>query len=225
MCHQKPLFWSPEDMAYTTHRLLCYVLILSCLYGFCFPSAPPRRVFANPIANGVLASIFDAPHNLLHDLIYENLCVYPALAEMSTIVHKLNRGSFLSSGDENFDYAMAVFLLVFVIGGGSNVLASQIEGQRSYITGFSPVVAGALAYYQRIHTMRRTILMTIFGCDMTASRLYWTNIGWIVLSYPKSWFPRLMAWLMAGLAGSLLAKYHLQNVVVWFDVLKFFGLY
>jgi hypothetical protein len=143
---------------------------------------------------------------------------------MSKIIPKLNRRSFLCTGDEMIDYAMAVFFLVFVIGGGSNVLASQIDGQRSSITGFSPVVAAALAYYQRIHVMRNTILMTIFGYDMTASRLYWTNIGWIILTYPSSWFPRLLGWLMAGLAGSLLAKYHLENMVVWGDLLKFFGL-
>jgi hypothetical protein len=224
MCHQKPLLWCPEDMAYTTHRLLCYMLIISSLYGFCCRSAPPTRVFANPIADGFLASIFCAPRNLIHDLIFENLCVHPALEEMNRIVPKLDRGSFFCTGDVNIDYAIAVVLLVLVIGGGSNLLASQIDGQRSRITGFSPVVAGALAYYQRINVIRRPVLMTIFGCNMTASRLYWTNICWNVLEYPKSWFPHLMALLMAGLSGSLLANYHLENIVVWGDLMKFFGL-
>jgi hypothetical protein len=225
MCHRKPFFWSSKDMdiAYTTHRLLCYMLMLSCLHGFCCPNAPPRRFFANPIADGILASIFYAPHNLLHDLLYENLCVYPALVEMRTIIPKLNRGSFLCTGDKNFDYIVTVFLLVFVIGGGSNVLAAQIDGQRPYMTGFSPVAAAALAYLHRINIIHSTLVMTIFGFGITASRLYWTNIGWIVIAYPNSWFPRLMAWLMAGVAGSLLAKYHLENMIVWGDVPKFFG--
>lgn len=203
---------------------MCCILLLSSLYSFCCPTAPPRRMFSNPAADGFLASIFYPPHNLLHDLIYQTVCVYPALVEMASITPKLNRGSILCTGDETADFAIAVCLLLFVCGGGANVLASRIDGQGTYVTGFSPVVAASLAYYQRISVVRNTILMTMLGCDLTAGRLYWSSIGWIIFSYPNAWFPRLMAWLTAGLAGSFLAKYHLENMAVWGDVLKFFGM-
>jgi hypothetical protein len=150
--------------------------------------------------------------------------MYPALVEIAKIVPRLSSGSILVTGDSSFDFAIAVFLLIFVIGGGSNVLASRVDGQRTHVTGFAPVVAASLGYYHRINVVRSTILMTMYGVDMTAIRIYWTSIAWIIFAYPSAWWPRLVAWLAAGLGGTLLAKYHLENVAVWGDVLKFFGM-
>lgn len=195
----------------------------SSLSAFCCPRAPPRRIFAHPIADGILASVFYPPRNLLHDLVYESFCVYPTLVQMNTMIAKLNSTSILRTGDETVDFLIAFCILVFVIGGASNLLSTRIDGQGSYITGFSPVIAAALAYHQRITVVRASVLVRLFGCDMTAGRLYLTGIGGIVFTYPNSWFPRMMAWLIAGLAGSFLAKYHLENMAVWGDMLKFFG--
>ncbi|KAG7363515.1 hypothetical protein IV203_026876 [Nitzschia inconspicua] len=224
LCHQKPLLWDTTDKAYTTHRLLCWVLILSSLYGFCCPKAPPRRFFAHPVADGLLASVFYTPQYLLHDLANETFCVYPTLVEMNSILPKLNRSSILCTGDETVDFMISVGIMIFLFGGGSNVIASRIDRQGSYITGFFPVIAAALGYYQRINVIRTSILMNFFGCDLTATRLYWSSIGWIILTNPNSWFPRLIAWLTAGLAGSFLAKYHLENIAGWGDVWRFFGM-
>lgn len=224
LCHQMPLWGDVDNLAFTTHRMVCWILIIWTAFDFCCPTAPPRRIIQNPYVDGFLFSIFYKPHNLLHDLAYETFCVYPALAEISKVIPRLNSGSILSTGDNTFDFIVAVFLLVVIIGGGSNVLASRIDGQRTHVTGFAPVIAASLGYYHRINVVRNTFLMTLYGIDMTAIRLYWSSIAWIIFAYPNAWYPRLVAWLAAGLGGSLLAKYHLEHIAVWGDVLKFFGL-
>lgn len=224
MCHQKPLWGDVDDLPFTTHRMLCWILILSTVFGFCCQTAPPRRIVQNSIIDGILFSVFYQPHNLLHDLLYETLCVYPALVEINKIIPRLSSGSILSTGDNTFDFMIAVFLLVCIIGGGSNVLATRIDGQRTYVTGFAPVIAASLAYYHRINVVRNAVLMNFVGLDMTAMRMYWTHIAYAIIAHPNGWYPRVVAWLAAGLGGSLLAKYHLENIAVWGDVLKFFGL-
>jgi len=217
------MLWDSKDLAFTTHRLIFAMLVLSTLVDYCCPWAPPRRMFANPIVDGVMTSIFYKPHNLLHDLVFETTCVYPALVEMSRIIPKLQSGSLFCTGDETCDYILACFLLIFVIGGGSNVLATRIAAQGTTVTGFSPVVGAALGYYQRITIVRNTVLLSVLGHKLTAIQVYWTSIAWMIMTY-SDWYPRLVAWLIGGLAGSFLAKYHMENIVFWGEILNFFGL-
>jgi hypothetical protein len=140
---------------------------------------------------------------------------------------------------------LAVIILVFVIGGGSNVLASRIS--QRYVVGFSSVSAIALGYIQRIAnssnnnnsggfggTTSRTATLATFGTigrryTINSVQAYWSNVAWLFVAYPNDWYPMLVVWLIAGLAGSIYAEFHLDNIdnvaaVYYRDLLKFFGL-
>lgn len=300
--HGKPVWWDETDWVYTTHRTICWLLVLSFLITFWSISKLSAYsllplLFGNTSSSPFVfldslhLSIFfpvSASYNsaqlflqLLSDLFYTNVAVFPALEELDQILPRLDQRSFLLvSGGNNkeWDFMLNAWLLIVGIGGGSNLLASALCSSQNYhchVTGFSPVIAACLAYYHRISTCLRpsipqaliqlgggkswsqiyrnhyhhaypyTYPTPTFQPALTAAGLYWSSIALLIIRqrhfYPSTlqqqqqqpqqgrlpqypWFPSVVAWLLAGCMGSLFAKYHLENVSVWGDILRLFGL-
>ena len=157
--HQKSFLWDRKDRAHTAHRIICFTLIASALVSFCFPGAPPQTsIFYNPIFDGFFF-LFYRPN--LMDLIHTNSCIHPALVEINRIVPRLeDKGSVLFSfGDVDLDFALAVVILIFVIGGGCNLAASRLTKRRVY--GLNSTIGASLAYYQQA-TLYRPVIATLF---------------------------------------------------------------
>jgi hypothetical protein len=219
MAHGKPLVWDPSDQAHTAHRIICGLLILSVMASFCFPNSPRLFFFGNPYLDG-LFSVFYRP-NLLLDLLHANMSVYPALLKMSRILPELKKDSLLfSSSNHDLDFVLYILLLVIIIGGGCNIVASRVTDRSCF--GFNTTVAASLAYLHRISIYQNPVLCHIMGQPVTALGGYWSTLALSVMRN-ENWFTFLVAWLLAGLFGSGLAKYHLENM--WLgDVFKFFGM-
>jgi len=242
-----------KDRVHVIHRLICSILIISTIWNYCCPRFPPRRTlfggvlfFLPPIIDDILTSVFfnsNRSNNLIRDLLHENFVVYPVLVELNRIVPKLRLSSWWvrPTGNDTADFILAIIILVFVIGGGSNVLASHIS--QRYVVGFSSVSASALGYIQRIANNNssgfggaasRTATLATFGTvgrryAINSVQAYWSNVAWLFVAYPNDWYPMLVVWLIAGLAGSIYAEFHLDNVdnvaaVYYRDLLNFFGL-
>ena len=235
LSHGKPVLvsWDGEeimDPAHTAHRSICWALILSAAISFCFTSNHSSspfllggRVWNNPFLDSV-CSIFYRPH-LLYDLLHANVVVYPALLEMYRILPQLRAGAFLSTGRPDVDYALSVILLVIVIGGGANYISSVlILGNKDKIYGFSSVVAASMAYTQRISVIGAPLLLRLGDIRLTTTDLYWAELGLLLLKANRRSLSTMIAWLVAGLLGSALAKYHLENLAVLGGFYKFFGL-
>lgn len=221
--HGKPVLWDESDPVHTAHRMLCWLLIFSAAASFCCPNPYDGRLFDNPFFDS-LFSVFYRPH-LLSDLFHESLTVYPALVELHNILPRLRSDSMWSTGDANLDFAVAVMLFVLGIGGGSNFIASQILPKNSphCITGFSPVVAASMAYCHRIRVLGPLVLFRLDVLSVNTSDLYWTELALIFLRGTRNTFPTMVAWLVAGLLGTALAKYQLENLVIWGGFYKLFG--
>jgi hypothetical protein len=121
------------------------------------------------------------------------------------------------------DFGLAVLLLVLGIGGGSNWIASQIVAKSSAY-GFASVVAASIAYCQRIAVLGSPILLRLEGFCFTTADLYWAELIMVFLRGTRRSFSVMVTWLVAGLLGSALAKYHVENIAVWGGIYKFFGL-
>jgi hypothetical protein len=221
LCHQKSLIWDVTDRVHTAHRLLCLALILSAAFFFVCPDYSSTQLPLIYPAWDVLASIFYRP-NLSVDLLCVNMIVYPALVGMNGILPLLRPGSIFATGQADWTFVLSAVLLVLVVGNGANSLANKVCGNSfSDVYGFGSVEAACLGYYLKLEGP----LLSIAGLPVTAQGIYWTNAAWIML-HPnrKSRYPQLVAWLVAGCAGSLLAKFHLEDVFVVAKFFKFFNL-
>ena len=198
------------------------ILVISALFSYCCPGAPIGFSFSYPYLDG-FCSVFYRPH-FLSDIVFPVFTVYPALMAMDRIVRRLNQKSMISTGNVTLDFTIAVIMLVFGIGGGSNLLASRMTDNQVY--GFKSVVAASLTYSQRI-TGGRNVLVTMWNQPVTAVTAYWSGLALLVIqnnNRSRHWVPAVAAWLIAGLAGSILAKTHLENVQFFGDFLKLFGM-
>jgi hypothetical protein len=207
------------DRAHAPHQLLCLALILSAAFFFVCPDYSSTRLPLIHPAWDVMASIFYRP-NLFVDLPCVNMIVYPALAKMNKNLLWLRPGSIFATGQADWNFVLSAVLLVVVVGNGANYLANKVGGNNSSdVYGFGSVVAACLGYHSREFFGP---FFRIAGLPVTAQGIYWTNAAFIML-YPnrKSRHPRLVAWLVAGCAGSLLAKYHLEDVFVVGKLFKF----
>lgn len=235
MCHHKPFVFDKQDKSYTVHRVLCFLLILSSFLDYCCgPWAPPLRLFWNfPTLDAMIGTVFYRPL-LLHDLFCQNIAVYPALQEMQSIITtrlsspttKFMTYQFPMAGPcVGLNYILFVLLLVLLVAGGSNAVAAKVGRQDPFTIrgGYATVIAGSLGFCMHETVYRNTfwftknkVLLSVWGNDVTAPRAFWTSAVWIVLNgqqtthSSREWFPQLVAWLLAGFGGLLLAKYPLQ---------------
>jgi len=148
------------------------------------------------------------------------------------MVPKLRRTSWLvrPTGNKTADYLVAVLLLVVVLGGGANLLASKIVGSRAIargrVAGFSAVAAVGLGYMIRSSSNSK-FLNFYLRQDILYVHVFWTNAVWLVFfgGNPNHWFPRLVSWLLAGLLGCLYAEFHQKHVDVLglADLWSYFG--
>ena len=229
-----------SDRVHVVHRCICALLVGSALWKYCCPWFPSWRYLLSDGSNELLLplrvfndlwdSVFfrsTATTNLFRDLFYQNIFVYPALVEVNRIVPKLRMTSWLvrPTGNETADYVVAVVLLVVFCGGGSNRLASRIVGGGRSMVGFSTVGAVGLGYLVR-SAGRSTILATFRRHDVGYAHAFWSQVAWIVIGNPDDWYPHLVVWIVAGLAGAVYAEFHFEHVAVFDfrDLLGFFGL-
>ena len=198
-------------------------------------------------------SAFDStPNTILWDLVRMNTCIYPTLVTMSRIVPKLSSSStnksmfqsLLSSQQPNdiqhltmdWNYVFWTIVVLFIgIGGGCNILTTKLTGGYR-CRGLSTTVAASLAYIQRIssslgggYSFASPILFHIMGRQqqpVTAVNGYWTILVTTIIynSNSRQTWPFVVSWLLGGFCGSLLAKYHLENLFVVGNILKFFGM-
>jgi hypothetical protein len=169
-----------------------------------------------------------ATTSLFRDLVYQNLYVYPALVELDRIVPKLRRSSWMvrPTGNVTADYLLAVILLVLILGGGSNAIASRIVGNGRTLTGYSAVAGVGLGYLIRNSSAGvKRILATLGRQDISYVHAFWSNVAWTFVGHPEDWYPRVVVWLVAGLAGSIYAEFHLDHVdlYVFRDILGYLG--
>lgn len=222
MSHGKPLLWDPSDAVHTAHRIICYSLIVSAAVAFCFPNAPSGRLFDNPFID-CLFSVFYQP-NLLYDIVHANLTLYPTLSEMNRILPHLRPGSTWSKGDADVDFALWTMLFVMGIGGASNWVAAQVLGRENSVAGFSTVVAASLAYCHRTEVFTAPWFFLFEGLrTISAADVFWVELVLLLLRGSRNSFSLATAWVIGGFLGSALAKYHLENIVVWGGILKFLG--
>lgn len=214
-CNRKPLIWDITDRVYTSRRLLSMALILSALFFFVCPDCNPGF---HPVF-----SIFYRP-NLILDLIHVQILITPALEGMSAVLRTLRSGSIFSTGHGDWDFVLSSVLLIGVIGNGANALANRVCG-RGNASGFGSVCAACLTYSGRLDG---PLLWMFEKRQVTKEGLFWAYAA-LLLVYetrtrnPKSRYPRLVAWLVAGLAGSLLAKYHMEDIFLVGGLFKFFA--
>lgn len=262
LCHTKPLFlwdyyWKnssasggkafqafftalADDLVFVVHRVICSLLILSAVWRFCCPRFPLyKRTFFLPsfvddLATSVVWKCTES--TLLWDLATQNLFGYPALAEIHRLLPRFRSTSWLvrPTGNDNCDYLIAVVLLVVVIAGGSNMLATRIvhSGKNSKyrgfrLVGFSALTAASLGYLIRSDSKSTVLLLFRQHQQYNIGYVhaYWTQVGWMVVGHPHDWYPRVVVWFLAGFAGALYANFHLEHVQmdVVKDLLGFFG--
>jgi hypothetical protein len=204
------------------------MLIASAIYFFCCPAASPTPSFGGLFMNSDsiwfwLTSVFYRP-NILTDLFKTNTCIYPALMEMNRIVPRLGNTS-ITFGNVNVDYTVAVLFLIFGIGGSVNWITTRVTKRPVY--GFFTTVAASLSYYQRMTRARalQTFLLYVLGQPVTPATAYFTGLAMLVLSSNGNWLPPLLAWILAGCAGSLFGQYHLENQVWWGNVVDVFRIF
>lgn len=245
---EKAILWDPQDPVHTAHRMLGWMLVGSAILHFCSTRRRTYFLFLwdNPILRAIFGSVFDRPH-LIYDLGHLNWIVYPALQELYAIVPQLKSNSsilktttLLGKEDWKWEFAVWVGLLVFGIGGGSNYLTSLLifgNDDEEYQYGFSTIVAACMAYQQRIHSTlygNPSIIVGSFDGILTLhmTDLYWAEcIGRFLISsssrrrtgqYRRS-LAQGVAWILAGVLGSAMAKYQLENLYIWGGVLQFLG--
>lgn len=110
------------------------------------------------------------------------------------------------------------------IGGGSNWIAAQLLAREDCIAGFSTVVAASLAYCHRTEVISAPLFYFFEGLrEVSAADIFWAELVILLLRGSRNSFALATGWLIGGFLGSALAKYHLENIVVWGGILKFLG--
>ena len=224
------------DRVHVLHRFLCAILVGSVVCNYCCPRFPPLMylVFGNSaydfvplrILNDLWTSLFFPSSNLLRDLMYQNIFVYPALVELDRMIPKLRITSWLvrPTGNDTADFALALFFLVMILGGGSNELATKIVRNGRRLIGYSSVAGVGLGYLIRINTGGAGgILATFQRRDLSYKHAYWSTLAYTVVGHPNDWYPRSVLWLVAGFAGALFAEFQLKHVDSFFAVKNLLG--
>ena len=224
------------DRVHVLHRLLCAILVGSVVFNYCCPRFPSLMylVFGNSaydfvplrVLHDLWTSLFFPSSNLLRDLFYQNIFVYPALVELDRMVPKLRMTSWLvrPTGNDTADFALALFFLVLILGGGSNTVATKIVRNGRRFMGYSSVGAVGLGYLIRMNSGDAGgILASFQRRDVSYKHAYWSALAWTVIGHPEDWYPRSVLWLVAGFAGAVFAEVQLKHVDSFFAVKNFLG--
>ncbi|CAJ1950840.1 unnamed protein product [Cylindrotheca closterium] len=217
-----PKFWDRTDRVFLATRTISACLVsFWIIFFFCPDYSVTRLSLTHPTLYAFM-SIFLRPH--LMDLVTTNTAVYMALKEMRKNLAMIRPGSFFHTGDADSDYTLGVLMLVWMIGNGANALASRLNSSYK-VVGFDSVKAACLMYLHQSTVFSDTIYW-LFGIQgVTAAGLFWANVPIIVMTNDKhNWFPQLVSWVIAGWAGHLLAKNHLENIFIVGHLFRSLGL-
>lgn len=231
-----------QNYAYTAHRVLSCILLLSYALSCCTESHPTKRhtlSLRKPIASPFnlmhrpLCVFFSTFFNsaLLEDLILLNLLAYPPLLTMSRTI--LGNTTFMNLNPPQPEiFYLNVMFLYLVLGGLANTIASYLKGSGSTF-GFKGGVAAMLGYQVAISSS--TTILHFRNWSLTASELLGAfsmlaslslyteadrrtnNIGTECTLYRGWTGSSLVTWVVGGVLGNLLGKYHADrfNVARW----------
>ncbi|CAB9497159.1 expressed unknown protein [Seminavis robusta] len=221
LCHGNPLVYHPKSYAYTAHRTICFILVGTALLAFCFNGSIPPFLTQEPFMRALL-TCFSRKHfsllSLAMDLVNCSLFVYPALERMERIVPTLQDGkpSLALGVPEWTDFAFYAIVMVLFLGGGSNSLANFFF-TKDPCFGFDTTVAAAVAYCSAIPS--KILPFANQPAMLTPQTVFW---GYLPITALLGGTPSyLVAWLIAGSLGVILAQYHTDNQSV---LLAFKGL-
>ena len=220
MTDGRPKFWDRTDRVLLATRTISMLLVFFWMFFFCCPEYSVNRLsLTHPMLFSTV-NILLQPH--FTDLLSLNTAVYMALKEMRKNLAMIRPGSFFHTGDADFDYALGVLMLVWLIGNGANALASRVSSRKPLV-GFDSVNAACLMYLHQSTVFSDTIFW-FFGIQgVSAAGLFWANVPIIVMT-SDNWFARLVNWVVAGWAGHLLAKNHLENIFIVGHIFRNLGL-
>eukprot|EP00980_Cylindrotheca_fusiformis_P009250 scaffold2018_cov113-Cylindrotheca_fusiformis.AAC.4 len=150
---------------------------------------------------------------------------------MSTVLRTLRHGSIFATGQSDWDFVLSTVLLVVAIGNGANAIAKRVcPRAASSPLGFESVYAACLTYIHRLSGPSLFVLgsskLFVLGTrPVTAAGIFWAQAAFVLLQGSNSsiGYSRLVAWLVAGWAGSLLAKYHLEDIFLVGGLLEHFA--
>lgn len=147
----------------------------------------------------------------VYTLLDLHLCIYPALQDMDRMISTLKWQDHIG-GNPNWTFAFGVVVLVLVIGGGANSIASLCVGRYTY--GWGPIVAASLAYSCAVG---RLIVFRFGAWPVIPLYAFWTR-------FASTLFRNVgggIAWLLAGLAGFMLGEYHQGRQTTWGYIQKY----
>jgi len=218
-----PKFWDRTDRVFFATRTISVFLVSFWIFFFCCPGYSAKRLSLTHPMLYTTMSIFLRPQ--LMDLLSTNTTVYMALKEMRNNLAMIRPGSFFHTGDADSDYTLGVLMLVWMIGNGANALASRLSSSSHKIVGFDSVTAACLMYLHQSTVFSDTIYW-LFGIQgVTAAGVFWANVPIIFMTSDKhNWFPLLVTWIVAGWAGHVLAKNHLENIFIVGHLFRSLGL-
>jgi len=208
-----------RNRPFTAHRLLETSIILSTLLSLCAAGnlwRPPITIgdfLSNPV--DILLSILHQP-SLINDLISINIFIYPALVTLD------RRVSLKASNetDATWQFYFSAFILIFLIGGLSNLTASSMT--RLEVSGTKSAVAAALGYHLAAYPSK--VLFTYMGIEMNASSLLFgiSSLAALVTMFDKlagfqGWNAgSFLAWVFGGLSGKAFGDYVRRYGLRWF---------
>lgn len=182
ICHGMSM-WSRKYRAYTAHRILAFIFIVSVVLSYC-KSVPGlsrsldirmlmdsyecsirnvaswENAKSRPLS--VLLSVFYRP-TLITDLLLLNVVVYPPLCLLEKAV-RIGTQDILIEADIVF--GVAVFTIFVIIGSMSNLCASIASGRGCF--GAMGSFAGFLGYQTAVAPTAILISKTYIGTDVTA---------------------------------------------------------
>eukprot|EP00565_Helicotheca_tamesis_P009165 CAMPEP_0185731070 /NCGR_PEP_ID=MMETSP1171-20130828/11809_1 /TAXON_ID=374046 /ORGANISM="Helicotheca tamensis, Strain CCMP826" /LENGTH=318 /DNA_ID=CAMNT_0028400253 /DNA_START=236 /DNA_END=1192 /DNA_ORIENTATION=+ len=218
LCHGMKAF-DKRNRPFTAHRLLEFSIILSKVLSLCATSRSrgPIQTFSDILSNpaDLILSILHQPL-LLHDLVSINLFIYPTLV---TLDRKISLKA-TNDSDATWQFYFSTFLLLFVIGGMANVMASSMT--KLEVSGTKSAAASALGYHLAAYPSK--ILWTYMGYEMNASMLLFgiSTLAAAVTMVDKlagfqGWNAgSFMAWVFGGLSGKAFGDYIRRYGLRWF---------
>jgi len=222
MCHGMTLF-HPKNRPFTAHRITAYIIITFMIlsmcssYGYIQPVASVYNLQHRPIS--ILLSVIPTRFSL-ETFFYLNFYIYPYFVLLDKVI-----SSPLLESDKYY-YGYSIFLF-FGIGSSVNLISSMLSDRGFH--GMHGVVAAALGYINRMSPSREIIKCLDF-VSLTASEILFayfivcildasfTSFGKLVGSSHGYYAKFILPWVLGGMAGSMLAEYHLKHFggVWWF---------
>ena len=210
------------NRAFVAHRILEGLLLTSALLTSCLKPGwwPTEPCWSRPFAT--LGSVLWFP-SIVEDLISCNLFVYPALEIMDRVLSI----SAANRNVANNRFYLSAFVLMFGIGGVSNLIATMMSKRGNF--GLHGSIAASLGYI--LATKPSKLMVRYFGIiNMTASDILFavTAIGLIdaLLGIQLPMMGRIgrhnvMAWMIGGVIGNMMGQYQVESYTQWWHPVRY----